>query len=410
MRSGAIRSSVLPALLRFALARSLWAAFASGALAAACADSGDGAQAVPSDDGGSATEAASSAGSSGGGSGSSSGGSSGSGSGGGVSEAGALVDATTAADSAPGEASTDASAAASGRQVLVWTPTYMSFSQSLKAVTSTTPKAFTEVSPDFYKMVSPPTPSLQGADNGGTTFDGLSIAQVATQVHAAGMKLLPLIYGPDDSVYQTFLADAGAQSTLITWLVTEAQTNAYDGWNIDWEPGSVPYPDYGTQYIQFLSAAKAALNAKGLILTVDIGGWYIAQCGNTGGIDLTQIGPAVDVAIIEDYAGGLGPPNPLAACPGGTPAPTIDCAPDNYFGAQLNLMCDVSPASAVNIGIINGQGGSGANPFLPTALDSVAAIGFTQVAVWPDESTFLTSTNIPGGATWYSLLAKFLSE
>ena len=73
-------------------------------------------------------------------------------------------------------------------------------------------------------------------------------------------------------------------------------------------------------------------------------------------------------------------------------------------------MCDVSPASAVNIGIINGQGGSGANPFLPAALDSIAAIGFTQVAVWPDESTFLTSTNIPGGATWYSLLAQFLAQ
>ncbi len=408
MRSETTRSSLLAAVLRSVLARSSWIALA---FAAACGSDGAG-QAAPGGDGGTSSQGTSSSGSSGGsgGSGSASssgGGSSGSGSSGG--EAGVGGDATTAADGASGEASADAAGAAGGRQVLVWTPTYMSFSQSLKAVTSTTPKAFTEVSPDFYKMNATLPPSIQGADSN-NAFDGLSIAQVATQVHAAGMKLLPLMYGPDDSVYQTFLSDSGAQSTLITWLVTEAQKNDYDGWNLDWEPGSVPYPGYGMQYVSFLTAARTALNEKSLILTVDIGGWYIAQCGNGGGLDLTQLGPAVDAAIIEDYAGGLGPPNPLAACPGGAPAPTINCAPDNYFGAQLNLMCDVSPASAVNIGIINGQGGSGANPFLPTALDSIGAIGFTQVAVWPDENTFLTSTNIPGGQTWYSLLAQFLAQ
>jgi hypothetical protein len=410
MRNEAIRSSLLAAVLRSALARSPWVALA---LAAACGSNGGGpGQATPADDGGTSSQGPSSSGSGGGASGSSSGsGSSGasSGSGSGGREAGAGRDAATAADGAPGDASADASGAAGGRQVLVWTPTYMSFSQTLMTVTGTTPKAFTEVSPDFYKMNATLPPSIQGADSG-NTFDGLAIAQVATQVHAAGMKLLPLMYGPDDGVYQTFLNDAGAQSTLVAWLVTEAQANHYDGWNLDWEPGSVPYPGYGMQYISFLAAARAALNAKNLILTVDLGGWYIGQCGHDGGIDLTQIGPAVDAAIIEDYAGGLGPPNPLPACPSGTPAATVDCAPDNYFGAQLNLMCDVSPASAVGIGLINVKGGTGANPFLPTALDSIGAIGFTQVAVWPDESTFLTSTSIPGGATWYALLAQFLAH
>jgi hypothetical protein len=147
-----------------------------------------------------------------------------------------------------------------------------------------------------------------------------------------------------------------------------------------------------------------------MILTVDIGDWYVRQCGGDGLVDLTQIGPAVDAAIIEDYAGGLGPPNPLSTCPGGTPPASANCAPTNYFGAQLNVMCDVSPASAVSIGMINGQGGTGANPFLPTALDAVGKIGFTQVAVWPGDNSFLDSTNIPGGGTWYSLLAQFLAQ
>jgi hypothetical protein len=391
MKIAAIRSSALVAF----------------ALAAGC---GSGAQVTPPVDGGSSSGGGSSgasggsSGSSGGQSGSSGGGSSSSSSGSG--SGGSEADATTAGDGAPAEASAEASGPGGARQVLVWTPTYLNFAQSLHSVTTTTPKAFTEVSPDFYRMNVSGTPSIQGA-----TFDGLTIAQVAMQVHGAGMKLLPLMYGPSDQDTQTFLNDSGAQSTLLTWLVMEAQTNGYDGWNLDWEPSSVPYPRYGAQYVSFLTMARAALNAKNLILTVDLGGWYIQQCGHDGGIDLTQIGPAVDVAIIEDYAGGLGPPNPLNACPGG-PAGAVNCAPDpnNYFGTQLNLMCDVSPAGAVGIGLINGQGGTGANPFLPMALDSIATIGFTQVAVWPDESTFLTSTNIPGGATWYSLLAQFLAQ
>ncbi len=419
MRIEAIRSSNLAAVLRFALARSPSVAFAAFALAAGCGSGGgSGGQAKVTDDGGSSSEGASSSGSSSGSTGSpgsssgSSSGSGSSGSGSGGSEAGVGGDATTAADSAAGEASAEASAPG-GRQVLVWTPTYKSFSQSLKSVTTTTPKAFTEVSPDFYQMNSSTTPGL----NGGPTFDGLSIAQVVTQVHAAGMKIIPLMYagaGNDgtDQYIQDVLNDspAGTQSSLISWLVTEAKTNQYDGWNLDWEVANTGYSAYGKKYISFLTAAKAALHAQNMILTIDVGDWYVRQCGGDGLIDLTQIGPAVDAAIIEDYAGGLGPPDPLSACPGGTPAASANCAPTNYFGAQLNVMCDVSPASSVSIGLINGQGGTGANPFLPMALDAIGAIGFTQVAVWPGENSFLSSANIPGGATWYSLLAKFLAQ
>lgn len=334
------------------------------------------------------------------------------------SDTGTGSDATNVVDSAaPDEASTEASTPLSGKQVLVWIPTYLgSFSANLTAVTTASPKAFTQVSPDFYQMNSSTTPMLQGQDNN-NMFDGLSLAQVATQVHGAGMTLIPLMYAGagnsgTDQYIQNVLDDspAGTQSSLITWLVTEAQNNGYDGWNLDWEVGNTGYSQYGVKYITFLTAAKAALHAKNLILTIDLGDWFILQCGSDGLVDLTQIGPSVDAAIIEDYAGGLGPPNPLSACPGGTPAAMVNCSPTNYFGAQLNVMCDVSPSSAVNIGLINGQGGSGANPFLPQALDAITTIGFTQVAVWPDENTFLTSTNIPNGGTWYSLLGQWLAQ
>jgi hypothetical protein len=269
------------------------------------------------------------------------------------------------------------------------------------SVTTSNPKAFTEVSPDFYTMTTSGTPT-----GGGGTYDGLSIAQIAAQVHGAGMKLIPLIYGGNTD-YPTFLGDSNAQTTFVNWLVSEGQANAYDGWNIDWEPNSID----SMQYVGLLTAAKAALHAKSMILTVDIGGWYIQQCG-ANGIDLTQIGPAVDVAIIEDYAGGEGPPNPPTTC-AGAPSGMVNCAPDpnNYFGAQLGLMCDVSPVSAVGIGLIEGNGGTGANPFLPNALTDIATLGFTTVAVWPSSGEpFLDATNIPNGGTWYSNLAQFLAQ
>jgi len=415
MRSGATRSSVVAAVLRSTLGRSLWVAFA---LAAGCGNSGG--QNTATDDGGSSggSSSGSSSGSSGSASGSSgstsgsSGSSSGStgsstsssgsssssgstGSSSGGSDAGAASDATTPADGGAGEAS----APSGGKQVLVWIPTYLqNFAQNLMSVTSSNPKAFTEVSPDFYTMTTGGTPT-----GGGGSYDGLSIAQIAMQVHGAGMKLIPLIYGGNTD-YPTFLGDSNAQTTFINWMVSEGQTNSYDGWNIDWEPNSIN----SMQYVSFLSAAKAALNAKNMILTVDLGGWYISQCGASG-IDLTQIGPAVDSAIIEDYAGGEGTAPTTCA---GAPTGMINCDPDPsaYFGAQLGLMCDVSPVSAIGIGLIDGQGGTGANPFLPNALKDIAAIGFTTVAVWPDEDPFLVPTNIPNGGTWYSNLAQFLSQ
>jgi len=245
-------------------------------------------------------------------------------------------------------------------------------------------------------MNSSATPAINGGNNG--QFDGLTIAQIAMQVHAAGMKLIPLMYAGagnsgTDQYIQGALDDspAGTQSNLINWLVTDAKTNQYDGWNLDWEVnGSTGYSAYGMKYISFMTAAKAALHAANLTLTVDIGEWYTLQCGSDGLVDLTQIGPAVDAAIIEDYAGGLGPPNPMSPCPGGTPAASANCSPTNYLGAQLNVMCDVSPASAVSIGLNNGGGGAGADPFLDLALDDISTIGFTQVAVWPGDNMFLS--------------------
>ena len=332
------------------------------------------------------------------------------------SDAGTAPDASTgdgaaSIDGSTGDAGGDGSTLLGGRQVLVWLPTYLgSFSANLKLVTGSSPKAFTQVSPDFYNLNydyrSGP------AQIAGESFDGLSVQQVANQVHAAGMQLIPLVYagagnsGTDQGI-QNVISDspAGTQQSFITAMVQEAQTRHYDGWNLDFEVQGTGYAKYGVAYVQFLAAFKAALHAQNMILTVDVADWYIRQCGGDGLVDLTQIGASVDLAIIEDYAGDLG--TPLSSCPGGTPPAQQSC--DNNFGALMNIMCDVTPTSAISIGLIEGSGGSGANPFLDQALNAVSTLGFSSVAVWPDETPFLNSANIPNGGTWPSLLAGYLA-
>jgi len=288
-------------------------------------------------------------------------------------------------------------------------PTYLgSFSANLQAVT-TNAKSFTHVAPDWYNLNF--NYSTGPAQIAGENFDGLSVDQAVQQVHGAGLKITPLIYcgagnsGTDQGI-TNILDNPGTQTTFINAMVMEAQTRHFDGWDLDFEPQGTGYSQYGMKYVQFLSAWKSALNAQGMIITITVGDWYIRQCGGDGLVDLTQIGPAVDRVIIMDYSGSLG--SPMMSCPGGSPPSQQNCS--NDFGALMNLMCDVSPTSAISIGMIEGSGGSGTNPFLDQALNAVQAVGFTGVAAWPDSSPFLSNQNIPNGGTWYSLLAQYMAQ
>ncbi len=349
------------------------ACFAASLALCACSSSSaqgsaDGGPGTSSGSVGSTTSSSGATTSSGGSSGSGSGSTSSSGPGDG--DASSVADATggddgPAADGANGGDSSEGSAPSNARESLVWIPTYLgSFSANLKSVT-THPQSFTVVAPDFYDLnfdYKSGPPNL-----GSQTYDGLSLSQIVQQVHGAGMKITPLMYagagnsGTDQGI-QNVLGDSppGTQNNFITAAVMEAQSMGWDGWDLDWEVGNTSYSQYGVKYVKFLTAFKAALHAKHMVVSITVGDWYIRQCGGDGLVDLTQIGPAVDRVILMDYAGSLG--SPLSSCPGGTPPAQQSCNQD--FGSLMNLMCDVSPSSAVSIGMIEGSGGSGANPFL----------------------------------------------
>ncbi len=295
------------------------------------------------------------------------------------------------------------------RQSLLWL--WQGYSGALDTIAANA-RSFTHISPAFYQLNYDYSSGPAGF-NGGNNFDGMSAAQVTQRIHEAGLKCVPMVQagagnsGTDQGI-QNVLNDqpAGAQNSFITSMVTEAQSNGYDGYNLDWEVDKTYYSAYGQKYLGFLSAFKHALNAHHMALSIEIGDWYTLQCAascTTGVVDLTHIGDSVDSAIFMDYSDNLG--SPTAGCP-----PTAGLLSCDNFSGGLTIMCNVNPPLVVNVGLIAGPGSAGANQYLDKALDDVAAYGFPAVAVWPGGSAMPSSQGVPGGATWYSLLAHFLGK
>jgi hypothetical protein len=306
-------------------------------------------------------------------------------------------------------------------QSLVWV--WYNYSTVLPLL-ATRPQTFTHVSPALYQVnysYASGVPQFQG---GSDSFDGLTSAQVVAQVHAAGFKCVPLIYGGasnlgTDQGIQNILNDspAGAQASFVAALVSEGVSKGYDGWNLDWEVdnNATTYPLYGAKLESFLGTLKAALNAHGMILSIDLGTWFIKQTwcsGGSGVVDLTHLGPLVDQAILEDYASSLGTASD--ACPASLTNPQT-CGVD--FISALNLMCAYLPASVVSIGL--DASATGNNAIAAETLSTLESYGITQVAMWPDYNTagpggsyvFMTTQGIsPAGATWFELLSGFLTH
>ncbi|HEX3773852.1 MAG TPA: hypothetical protein VHV51_05260 [Polyangiaceae bacterium] len=326
----------------------------------------------------------------GGSAGSNSGGASGSNSGGSSGSAG----------SGGGTSSTSA------KQSWIWV--WENYSSAMKAVAANA-KSFTHVSPALYQLNYNYSSGVSTLVNANDDFGGgLSSKSIATASHDAGLKCVPLMYagagnsGTDQGI-QNVLNDApsGAQGSFISSMVTEAKNKGYDGYNLDWEVGNTG-SDYSNKLVSFLSAFKSALNQQGMILTIDIAGWYVSQCSASGGsalVDLTKLGPSVDQAIIEDYAGSLGS---VQTCASANANNSKDCG-DSNFATGLNVMCDM-PANVVNIGLIYSANNGGADSYTSAALDAVTAYGYKFIAVWPDDYGFFSQQS------WYSALAKFLGN
>jgi Glycosyl hydrolases family 18 len=322
---------------------------------------------------------------------------------------------------APAQA-VDTGTTTASAQSLVWV--WYDYPNSLASVFANS-SSFTHVSPALYQINYAYTSGVAAYwQQTSDSFDGLTTAQIATKVHAVGMKVVPLIFagagnGGTDQGIQNIIADApsGTESAFITSMVSEAVTNGYDGYNLDWEVSntSTTYAAYGADLVSFLGAFKTALHAHGMQLSIDLGTWFIKQTwcsGGTGVVDLTTIGSYVDQVIVEAYASTLGTAS--TSCPASISDPQ-NCGTD--FMSVLNLMCVYVPSSQISIGF-NVNPSTGNNAIAGSVISAVEAYGIHNVAVWPDFNSdgaggsyvFMDSKNIqPTTATWYSLLSGFLS-
>jgi hypothetical protein len=302
---------------------------------------------------------------------------------------------------------TDAGDSPAGKQSLIWV--WENYSSALQSVANHA-KSFTHVSPALYQLNYNYASGVAQLVNGNDDFGGgLTSKSIAQMIHAAGLKCVPLMYagagnsGTDQGI-QNVLNDspAGAQQSFIDSMLTEAMTKGYDGYNLDWEVNNTG-ADYSDKLVSFLSAFKSVLNAQGMMLSLDVAGWYISQCSASGGpalVDLTKIGPSLDLAIIEDYAGGMG--GPVQTCASATSNNSRDCG-DTTFVTGLNVMCNL-PSRAVSIGLIYSADDGGADSYTSAALSAVSSYGYKAVAVWPDDFGFYSQ------ASWYSALATYLGN
>lgn len=292
-----------------------------------------------------------------------------------------------------------------GKQSLIWI--WQNYRADVTVVTAHA-SSFTHVSPAFYQMNYAYTSGALKYVNANDHYDGTSSADLTALIHAAGLKVVPLVYagagnsGTDDGIHNV-LNDSppGTQQNLITAMINEANLKGYDGYNLDWEVSGddTHYSEYGTKMVSFLSTFKKALNQQGMQLSYDLGAWFVRQCADDGVIDLTQMADAVDLMIMEDYDKNLG--NPGTACP--NPAPTaLNCYAD--FTAQLQVMCNM-PGKNVSIGVIAPD----TSAFASQAFGAASSYGFAGVALWPGNGPFLAKDNFPEGQSWFSVFSDFLA-
>jgi hypothetical protein len=316
-------------------------------------------------------------------------------------------DAGSTPDGSVGASGSTEDASPPGKQSLIWV--WENYASALQSVT-TNAKSFTHVSPALYDLNYNYASGVAQLVNGNDDFGGgLTSKSIAQMIHAAGLKCVPLMYagagncGTDQGI-QNVLNDspAGAQSSFISSMVSEAMSKGYDGYNLDWEVGNTG-SNYSAKLVSFLSTFKSALNKQGMVLSLDVAGWYISQCSASGGsalVDLTKIGPSLDLAIIEDYAGSLG--GPVQTCASATSSNSTDCG-DSNFVSGLNAMCNL-PSNVVSIGVIYSANNGGADSYTSDALNAVSAYGFDAVAVWPDDFGFYSQQS------WYTALATYLGN
>jgi len=333
-----------------------------------------------------------------------------------------------------------------------WIAVYIDYPTALADIAAN-PQSFTHVVPTFYTVnynyqsgVAYYSTCGDGGNpvctantaNAFPDVDGsnvLTTEQFTKQATALGLRTVPIIYGGaanqgTDIGIENILTNATTQDLFINAMASEAVTNGYAGYNIDWEVagGGAVNASQAQNFVTFVNNFRAALVNAGIanpILSVSaiVSNINGTNCsGNNGYLDFSLLqSSSVDRIVIEDFLGTLSSASPATTtCQDVVLSSSSPVNCDYTVTGLLNMMCPPNLGSTAALDFEKAVIGLeadpyGTNPIIGSAFSTIESYGFQKVAVWPQyQSTadpFMSNAkNSPATDTWYALLAAFLAQ
>ena len=212
--------------------------------------------------------------------------------------------------------------------------------------------AITTVSPNTYTL-----------SNSGTFIVQSTQAEICPQVHALGLKCVPLIQNDQSSPagINILLTNSTLQATFIQKAVSTAVNSNLDGYNVDFEPSSGTL-SVATEYGTFLTNFANAMHAHGKTLSVDVASW------DGGALWNLAIEAHTTVNLIL----------------------TMTTYNSNYasFAQGLQTIVSQVPIPKIAIGLLTVSDDSS----LAQRMQAIEAADIHCVMVWPSYPGFLTDT------------------
>ncbi|MDR3558214.1 MAG: glycosyl hydrolase family 18 protein [Candidatus Pacebacteria bacterium] len=190
-------------------------------------------------------------------------------------------------------------------------------------------------------IIAPQTYEITAA----LTASGTVPTDLAEEAHASGTKVMPLIANHDfsQSIIDRFLSSATAESALTGFLVGEAQSKGYIGWQFDFE--HVLSADRG-KLCAFVGQAGAALHAHGLVLSVAV----VSRAPGTESDDPTSAFYK-NWSGAYDYAYLASSTDFLSLMAYDDPDSTTASAPLPYVKSVLGNILSQVPPSKISLGV-----------------------------------------------------------
>jgi spore germination protein YaaH len=212
------------------------------------------------------------------------------------------------------------------------------------------------------------------------------LAQVAQANH---VKIMPLIANRDfsRSIVHNLLVSTTTENALISFLITEAQSKGYTGWQFDFE--HIPSADRDA-FSSFVEKTATALHSHGLILSIAV----VAQAPGSassdtsssfyknwsGAYDYARLGAAADFLSLMAYD---------------DPDSTNASAPLPFVKSVLDNVLSQVPPAKISLGIPLFYWGWSISPLKKINSGGTYAAAIQRIAEYPSFEGFNASIGVP---------------